>query len=67
MESFAKRLLELRKEKGISQAALAKELNISKSVVHYWETNQSEITAPNIVLLSKFFDVSTDYLLGLEN
>ena len=67
MKSFAKRLIELRKEKGISQADLAKEMTVSKSVVCYWETDRSEITAPNLILLSKYFGVSTDYLLGLED
>lgn len=64
MKIFAERLLELRKEKGISQAALAKHLQVSYSVVCYWETNRSEPTAPNLVKIADFFDVSVDYLLG---
>ena len=63
MKIFAERLLELRKEKGISQATLAKELKISDGVVCYWETNRSEPTAPNLVKLDDYFDVSVDYLL----
>ena len=64
MKIFAERLLELRKEKGISQAKLAKELQVSYAVICYWETDRSEPTAPNLVKLSDFFDVSIDYLLG---
>ncbi len=64
MEIFANRLLELRKEKGISQANLAKHLEVSYSVVCYWETDRSEPTAPNLVKIANFFDVSVDYLLG---
>ncbi len=64
MKVFAERLLELRKEKGISQAALAKELQVSFAVVCYWETDRSEPTAPNLVKIAEFFNVSTDYLLG---
>ena len=64
MKIFAERLLELRKEKNISQAMLAEQLNVSYSVVCYWETNRSEPTAPNIVKLADFFGVSADYLLG---
>jgi len=67
MEIFAERLLELRKEKGISQATLAKELQVSYSVVCYWETNRSEPTAPNLVKIAHFFGVSADYLLGLTD
>ncbi len=64
MKVFADRLLELRKEKGISQAALANYLEVSFSIICYWETDRSEPTAPNLVKLADFFDVSVDYLLG---
>ena len=64
MKIFAERLLELRKEKGISQAALAKALDVSYAVVCYWETDRSEPTAPNLVKLADFFEVTVDYLLG---
>lgn len=64
MKIFAERLLELRKETGISQAALAKQLEVSYAVVCYWETNRSEPTAPNLVKIADYFDVSIDYLLG---
>ena len=64
MKIFAERLLELRKEKGISQAALAKSLGVSYGVVCYWETDRSEPTAPNIVKIADYFGVSADFLLG---
>lgn len=64
MDIFAKRLVELRKEKGISQAQLAKIIGSSLSIVCYWETNKSEPTAPYLVKLADCFDVSVDYLLG---
>ena len=64
MEVFASRLLELRIEKGLSQAKLAQQLQVSYAVVCYWETNRSEPTAPNLVKIADFFGVSVDYLLG---
>lgn len=64
MKIFAQRLLELRKEKNISQATLAKELQVSYAVICYWETDRSEPTAPNLVKIADFFSVSIDYLLG---
>lgn len=64
MKIFAERLLELRKEKGVSQAKLAKDLSVSYAVVCYWETDRSEPTAPNLVKLADYFNVSIDYLLG---
>ena len=67
MKLFSERLLELRKERGISQADLAKELEVSYSVICYWETNRSEPTAPNILKIAEYFGVSSDYLLGLSD
>ena len=67
MKIFAERLLELRKETGISQAKLAKDLQVSFSVICYWETDRSEATAPNLVKLADYFDVSVDYLLGRKD
>lgn len=67
MKIFGERLLELRKDRNISQARLAKELEVSSGVVCLWETNRSEPTAPNIVKLAEYFDVSADYLLGLKD
>lgn len=64
MKIFADRLLELRKEKGVSQKTLAKALEVSFSVVCYWETDRSEPTAPNLVKIADYFSVSVDYLLG---
>ncbi len=67
MKVFAERLLELRKEKGISQAELAKRTETSCAVICYWETDRSEPTAPNLVKLADFFGVSVDYLLGRKD
>jgi transcriptional regulator with XRE-family HTH domain len=67
MKIFAERLLELRRDKGISQATLAKSVDVSYAVVCYWETNRSEPTAPNLVKIARFFNVTTDFLLGLED
>ena len=64
MKIFAERLLELRKERGISQKKLAVALGLSDAVICYWETDRSEPTAPNIVRVADYFDVSADYLLG---
>ncbi len=64
MKVFAKRLKELRVEKGYSQSELAKMIGSSCSVVCYWETDRSEPTAINLVKLADVFDVSVDYLLG---
>ena len=64
MEIFALRLKELRAEKNVSQAALAKMIGSSCAIVCYWETNRSEPTAPYLVKIADLFNVSVDYLLG---
>jgi len=67
VKEFAERLIELRAEQNISQAKLANILGISNGTIAFWETNKAEPTAPNIVLVAKYFNVSSDYLLGLVN
>ena len=47
--------------------ALAKELKVSTASIYRWENCQAEIKAGQLILLAKFFGVSTDYLLGLED
>lgn len=67
MNIFAQRLLELRKERRISQAKLAKDIGVSCSLICYWETSRAEPTASNIVKIANYFGVSADYLLGIIN
>ena len=63
MNYFAYNLKVLRKEKGLSQPELAKQLNVSKGIISFWENEKYEPTASNIILIAKFFNVSIDDLL----
>ena len=63
MSYFAHNLKILRKEKGLSQPELAKELNVSKGMISFWENEIYEPTATNIISVAKFFNVSIDNLL----
>ena len=67
MKKFTERLKELRQEKGLSQIQLAKETGISKSAIGFWETGERVPNAQAVVVLAKYFGVSADYLLGLED
>lgn len=67
METFGERLKALRKEMNLGQIALAKKIGVGKSVISLWELNKSEPTLSNLVKLALFFNVSTDYLAGLED
>ena len=63
---FADKLIRLRKQAGLSQEELASELNISRQSVSKWEQAQSIPDLDEIIQLSTFFNVSTDYLIKDE-
>ena len=67
MGKFAERLKELRIEKGLSIQALAKEVKIGSSSICRWENQQADVKGSQLVILAKFFDVTIDYLMGLED
>lgn len=66
MKKFAERLKELRIERELSQAQLAKATGLSHTAITYWETEQRVPNANAIIILAAFFNVTTDYLLGVE-
>ena len=57
---------ELRKEAGCSQSQLAEVLGVTQDSISLWENDKRIPDATYIVGMAKFFDVSTDYLLGLS-
>ena len=66
MVSFGQKLKELRLQAGMTQKELGMQIQVSKSVVSYYEL-QERYPSPEILLrLSNVFHVSTDYLLGKE-
>lgn len=60
------RIKETREKNGMTQSALSKKLGISRSAVNAWEMGISVPSAQYLVEVSKLFNVSTDYLLGLD-
>lgn len=60
------RIKELRKVFGVSQVELAKALNVSKQCVSNWENDNVLPSIDMLVKLAKYFNVTTDYLLCLE-
>ena len=64
---FCDRLKELRTEKGIGQVELAKALNVSKGIISLWENGLREPKLSSLICLAKYFDVSVDYLVGMED
>jgi len=59
-------LKELREEKGLSQKQLANEMGIRQQTISQYELGVTEPDIATIKKLCKFFDVSSDYLLGIE-
>lgn len=57
---------ELRIESGLGQVELAKNLKVSKGIISLWENGLREPKLSNLIVISRFFHVSIDYLAGLE-
>ena len=67
MVDFGERLKQLRIQAGLTQQQLAAKLNLTKSVVSYYEL-QERYPSPEVLMkLARIFHVSADYLLGIEN
>lgn len=65
--SFGQNLKELRLDLGISQRKLGEILGVVNQTISFWELGTREPDLDTLVEISKFFNVSTDYLLGLDN
>lgn len=66
--NLADRIQNLRKQKGITQEELADKIGVSRQAVSKWESEQSMPDLEKIIIISEYFDVTTDYLLkGIEN
>ena len=64
---IAERLAELRASRGLTQSELARKLSISNKTISKWENGISTPDLPMLIALSKYYGVSTDALLGLED
>ena len=64
---IGQKIKELRIEFNLSQEKLAKAINVHPSAVSLWESEKTEPKASYIISLSKFFNVSSDYLLGISD
>lgn len=60
------RLKELREKKELFQSDVAKFLGISTPAYSYYEANKRNMPTETAIKLSKFFNVSVDYLLGVD-
>ena len=63
--NISKKIKELREQNNITQNKLANDLFIKQQTVAQWENGSRALKADSIISLAKYFNVSTDYLLGL--
>lgn len=67
MIGFGEKLKELRKEFNITQKQLAELLCQAQSTIVYWEKNEQEPVISSLKKLCQIFNVTSDYLIGLED
>ena len=58
------KIAELRKEKGLSQRQLAKEIDTSQANLSRWEQGLIEPSVVECWKIADYFDVSLDFLCG---
>ena len=61
---FKDNLKELRLERKIGQVELAKAIGVSKGVISLWENGLREPNMYSLIILSKYFKISIDELVG---
>ena len=64
---LGKKLKELREERGLTQKQLSELLGLNSVTYLHYEKEQREPPLSLLVEFAKFFEVSTDYLLGLKD
>ena len=64
---FAQRVYEQRKKRNMSQKELGEVVGLIHKSISTIESGLRSTTIEKLILLAKFFDVSTDYLLGLKD
>ncbi|MBQ2985693.1 MAG: helix-turn-helix transcriptional regulator [Clostridia bacterium] len=66
MVDFGDRLRAIRIKRGMSQSQLAKKIRVTSGAVSSYENSTRRPSYEVLVRIARCFDVSTDYLLGLE-
>lgn len=64
---LGQKIFELRTAFGWSQVVLAQKLGVAKQTVSNWENENIQPSIEMLVRLTKLFNVTSDYLLGLDS
>ena len=62
---YAQKIRDLREDKDLTQSQIAQLLKTSKNQIGKYERGEQEMPIKHLVTLAKFYNVSTDYILGL--
>ena len=66
MNRFKDNLKMLRKERAVGQVELAQAIGVSNGIISLWENGLREPNMSSLIALATYFEVSIDYLVGLE-
>jgi len=61
------RLKDIREDRDCKQQTVASYLHIKQNTYSQYETGQRQLPVEVLIKLAKFFDTSTDYILGLTD
>ena len=64
---LGKQLKEIREYNNLSQRKLANDLGVTQACIGKWETGDREPSLDDLIKVAKYFGVTTDYMLGLED
>lgn len=61
-----KRIRDLREDKDLTQAEVAKMLNVQTTTYRRWESGEREIPTHKLIELSRIYEVTVDYILNIN-
>ena len=64
---YWERIKALLEDNDITQSVMAKHLNIAQNTYSQYETGKREVPLDILVEICRYFDVSSDYILGLSD
>ncbi|MCL2847046.1 MAG: helix-turn-helix domain-containing protein [Firmicutes bacterium] len=65
-KNLGKRVYELRRERELSQQEVADAIGVSQTTIGRIENGKIDVGSSTLLELAKFFNISSDYLLGIE-
>lgn len=62
--NLGKKILELRKKKGLSQEQLGEEINVTRQTISNWELGETTPNSEQLIEIADIFEISVDELIG---